>query len=152
MKRPIPYVLVMMLMVFSIATHSQNVPAAKPKLFATFPDKISCANTELNKVFNSTTDQNISLSFSDNFLFSGTVISNVVKYTNLQTAIIKSPAFGDAIFVLSRISNADRSVSYVGRIINTKYFEGYELKKDAANNYQLIKIETDKVIQVCSQN
>ena len=152
MKRPIPYVLLMMLMVISITVHSQNTPVAKPKLFANFPDKINCTETELSKAFAVNTDQNISLSFSDNFLFSGKVTSNVVKYTNLQTAVIKSAAFGDAIFVLSKITNADRSVSYVGRIINTKYFDGYELKKDASNNYQLIKIETDKVIQVCSQN
>jgi hypothetical protein len=39
----------------------------------------------------------------------------------------------------------------VGRIINVNYFDGYELRKSAAGNYQLIKIETDKVIQPCSQ-
>jgi hypothetical protein len=42
-------------------------------------------------------------------------------------------------------------VSYQGRIINKNYFDGYELKKNAAGNYQLIKIEKENVIQVCSQ-
>lgn len=76
----------------------------------------------------------------------------MVKYANLQTAVIKSPVFGDAVFAVSKITNADKSVSYIGRIISKKYFDGYELKKDTQNNYRLIKIETDRVIQDCSHN
>jgi len=135
----------------SLTAGAQNT-AAKPKLFSSFPDKIICTEQELSKVFSASVDQNLGLSFSDNFSFSGTVTSNVVKYSNLQTVIIKSAAFDGAILVLSKIKDENGGISYVGRIINTKYFDGYELQKDAANNYQLIKIETDKVIQVCSQN
>ena len=70
----------------------------------------------------------------------------------MQTVIIKASFFDDAIFALSKITNADNSISYVGRIITKKYFDGYQLIKDELNNYQLIKIETDNVIQDCSQN
>jgi poly-D-alanine transfer protein DltD len=142
-------VLLLCLMI-SAVIHAQGPSGAKPSLFNNFPAKISCSEQELSRVFTSTADQAISLSFSDNFIFSGKVTSNVVKYANLQTAVIKSPVFGDAIFVLSKITNADRTTGYVGRIINKQYFDGYELKKDASNNYQLIKIETDKVIEDCS--
>jgi poly-D-alanine transfer protein DltD len=150
MKHPIPNVLVLLCVLISAAVQAQNPNGAKPALFNNYPGKIICSEQELGKVFTSTANQDISLSFSDNFIFSGKVTSNVVKYTNLQTAIIKSPVFGDAVFVLSKITNTDKSTSYVGRIINKNYFDGYELKKDASNNYQLIKIETDKVIPDCS--
>jgi hypothetical protein len=140
----------MLFIISSAAAQAQTQNGTKPSLFNNFPGKIICSEQELSRVFSTTASQDISLSFSDNFIFSGKVTSNVVKYTNLQTAIVKSPIFGNAIFVLSKITNTDRSTSYVGRIVNKQYFDGYELKKDASNNYQLIKIETDKVIEDCS--
>ena len=151
MKRLTLYTLVLFALIAQTA-YAQNPTGAKPKLFSNFPEKIICSPSELSRIFTASTDQNISLSFSDNFLFSGTVTSNVVKYANLQTAVIKSPVFGDAVFAVSKITNADKSVSYIGRIISKKYFDGYELKKDTQNNYQLTKIETDRVIQDCSHN
>ena len=152
MKYPKCNLVLLLCLMISAVVHAQNPTGTKPSLFNNFPGTILCSEQELSRVFNSTANQDISLSFSDNFIFSGKVTSNVVKYTNLQTAVIKSPVFGDAIFVLSKITNADRSASYVGRIINKNYFDGYELKKDASNNYQLIKIETDRVIQDCGHH
>ena len=151
MKYPNRNLFLLLCVICSAVVHAQNPSGTKPSLFNNFPAKVICSEQELGRVFNSTANQDISLSFSDNFIFSGKVTSNVVKYANLQTAIIKSPAFGDAIFVLSKITNTDRTTGYVGRIINKNYFDGYELKKDASNNYQLIKIETDKVIPDCTQ-
>jgi hypothetical protein len=151
MKRLTLYTLVLVALI-SPTAHAQNPTGAKPKLFSNFPEKIICSAAELSRIFTTNADQNISLSFSDNFLFSGTVTSNVVKYANLQTAVIKSPVFGDAVFAVSKITHADKSVSYIGRIISKKYFDGFELKKDTQNNYQLTKIETDRVIQDCSHN
>jgi len=142
----------LLLCILTTATANAQTTIAKPKLFSNFSDNIICSQQEFSKVFSASVNQNINISFSSVFSFSGTVTSNVVKYGNLQTAIIRSAAFDGAILVLSKITNADNSIDYVGRIISTKYFDGYELKKDATNNYQLIKIETDKVIQVCSQN
>ncbi|MGG9960250.1 hypothetical protein [Ferruginibacter sp. SUN106] len=152
MKTLISGVMLMLCIGIATTTYSQGTTGAKPKLFSNYPGKIICSEQELSKVFAAGVNHTIDLNFSDNFLFSGTVTSNVVKYANLQTATIKSPFFADAVFAISKITNADKSTSYIGRIINTKYFDGYELKKDAADNYQLIKIETDQVIQVCSQN
>lgn len=134
-----------------IATTGYSQTASKPKQFSNFPDVINCSETQLSSIFNSTPGQNVNLAFSDNFSFSGDVVNNVVKYSNLQSAVIKSPAFHNSIFSISKITNKDNSISYVGRIVNKNYFDGYELKKNAAGNYQLIKMETDRVIQDCSQ-
>ena len=152
MKNCVTLTMALLFALSTISVVAQNATGAKPKLFSSFPQQIICSEAELSKAFTAAANQNINLSFSDNFLFGGMVTSNVIKYDNLQSVVIKSSVFGDAIFALSRITNADKSISYVGRIINKKYFDGYELKKDANNIYQLIKIETDTVIQDCSHN
>ncbi len=149
MKRLAPYALVLLLCTNSLIGSSQNPGTTKPKQFNSFPDIINCTEAELSKVFATSAGQNISLSFSDNFLFAGNVTDQVVKYSNLQSANIKSPLYNNTIFNISKRVNEDNSITYVGRIINTGYFDGYELKKDPNGNYKLIKIETDKVIQDC---
>ncbi|HQY12538.1 MAG TPA: hypothetical protein PK133_10010 [Ferruginibacter sp.] len=141
-----------MLLCTFIATTGHSQTASKPKQFSNFPDVIDCSEAALSSIFHSTQGQNISLSFSDNFSFSGNVVNNVVKYDNLQSAVIKSAAYHNSIFSISRITNKDNTVSYVGRIVNKNYFDGYELKRDAAGNYRLVKMETDRAIPDCSPN
>jgi hypothetical protein len=51
---------------------------------------------------------------------------------------------------LSRQTNDDQSISFVGRILSTDAFDGYEIKRDASGNYQFHKVEEEKVRQVCS--
>ena len=63
--------------------------------------------------------------------------SVVVKLNNLQGAIL----------AISKRINDDNSISYVGRIINEQYADGYELKQDVNGNYFLNKIKTDDLIQ-----
>jgi hypothetical protein len=151
MKHLAPNAMLLLCILFSVTINAQNKNSEKVALFSNFSTAINCPKAELNKAFTATANQNINLSFSDNFLFNGTVVSNVVKYTNLQTVLIKLPAYGDAIFSLCKITKKDNTVSYTGRIINPKYTDGYELKKDAFNNYQLVKIEMGNILKDCSQ-
>lgn len=148
MKRYAPYALSVLLTFIAMTGFSQN--SSKPKQFHNFPAAINCSEQELAKVFTTGSGQPINLSFSDNFTFSGSVTSNIVKYANLQTAVIVSPAYSNTIFSVSKITLNDGSITYLGRIINKKYFDGFELKKNASGNYQLVKVETDQVIQDCS--
>lgn len=151
MKNYAPYALSLLLCVISITGFSQKI-TPKPAEFSRFPTVIDCNQSELSKIFTSQVGQLISVSFAGNFTFSGTVTSNMVKYANLQSAIVKSPDYSNTIFSVSKITNDDGTISYTGRIINKNFFDGFELKKNLAGNYQLIKIETDKVIQDCFQN
>lgn len=151
MKYYAPYALSLMLSIIAMTGFSQNNPV-KPKQFNNFPGVINCTEAELSRVFNTASGQAISLSFSDNFIFSGNVKSNIVKYNNLQTAVIVSPDYSNTIFSVSKITDAGGSISYIGRIINKNYFDGFELKKNATGYYQLNKIETDRVIQDCQIN
>ncbi len=152
MKHIATYALLLLLCTLTIKGFSQGQGNAKPKLFANSPDKFDCQETDLTAVFAAPQGQNITVNFSNNFLFSGTVISNQVRYNNnLQTVLVRSSALDNTLLSISKRVDADRSTSYIGRIINQKYFDGYELGKDASGRYQFSKIETDRVIQPCSQ-
>lgn len=150
MKHLAPYAMSLLLSCIAMTGFSQN-NSLKPKQFSNFPDVLSCSDLELSKVFNATPGQAITLSFSDNFVFSGNVTSNVVKYSNLHTAVVVSPDYSNTIFSVSKIINDDGTESFIGRIINKSFFDGFELKRNASGKYQLIKMETDKVIQDCTQ-
>lgn len=149
MKQPASIVWMLLFVLINSTAYAQT--GNKPRQFSAYPAIIHCTETELNGVFAKAPGQNISLSFSDNFHFNGTLINNVVKYNNLQSAVIRSPYFNNSIFSISRIINNDNSVSFTGRIINRDFFDGYELRATAPGNYELVKIETDRVIPDCSQ-
>ncbi|MEI7471251.1 MAG: hypothetical protein WCJ85_03265 [Chitinophagaceae bacterium] len=135
----------------ALNTSSQAQPiSTKPSLFNNFAAVINCSSTELARAFTIAQGQNINLALSTNFSFPGTVSSNLVKYSNLQSLVIKSPFFNNAIFSLSKRTNDDNTITYVGRIIHFDYSDMYELKQDATGNYQLIKIETERVVQTCA--
>lgn len=148
MKSHATYALSVLLSFIVTTGFCQSNP--KPKQFSSFPEIINCNEQELAQIFTSSPGQTISLAFSNNFTFSGTVKSNLVKYTNLQSAVIVSPDFANTIFSVSKITNGDGSISYIGRIINKNYFDGFELKKNESGIYQLKKVETDRVIQDCN--
>jgi hypothetical protein len=144
-----------MLLLFTIITatgFSQMANSTpKPKLFAAYPESIDCSVSELSRIFTIAQGQQASISFAGNFAFNGTVSSNMAKFSNLQSVVIKSPQFNHAIFHVSKRINSDNSTVYVGRIIHDSFADGYELKRDAAGSYRLQKIETEKVMPECSQ-
>jgi hypothetical protein len=133
------------------AVNAQNNNVVKPSLFKRFPNQISCNYPELDKAFGTNLSQQANLSFSNNFSFRGIVISNITRYGNMQTVLIQSKDFSDAVLSITKITLPNGQTTFKGRIVNTKYADGYELKKDAAGNYQLIKFETDKLLQDCKQ-
>jgi hypothetical protein len=149
MKRLLP--LAAILLFLTVTAQAQSTAGSKPSLFSNFPEKISCNSSELDKAFSASSNQSLNLLFSDNFLFSGAVISNITKYTNMQSVTVKSKDFADAIFTITKITTPAGNIEYRGRIVNIKYFDGYELKKDVAGNYKLLKFETDKLLQDCKQ-
>ncbi len=151
MKHTVLSYVLLVLFTLGTLTTSAQTQSSKPSLFSNFPEKIDCIPAISDQAFTTTAGQDAVVNGSSNFLFSGKILSNTTKYGSLQTVVIRSAAFADAIFVLSKVTVADKTVEYKGRIINTKYADGYELKKDEAGNYQLVKFETDKLLQDCKQ-
>ena len=61
--------------------------------------------------------------------------------------VIRSSSLDNTLFSFSKRIEEDSSVSYIGRIINEKYADGYELKKENDGTYSLNKIKTEELIQ-----
>ena len=119
----------------------------RPKLFKTAENKIRYPKADLEKIFTKTKGSNFHISLPGNFTFSGTVVSTVQRYNNLKSFLIKSDLLDGAMFAISKRTNDDNSVTYVGRIVNDKYSDGYELKVDSTGKYFLNKINMNEILQ-----
>lgn len=151
MKRLAPFAMVLMLSLLASTSFAQKMSAAKPALFASYPSLISCKETELSDVFKTSNGKNITVTLAGKPTFSGVVISNVVKNNNLQYIAIKIPSLDNAIMSVSKRTDANNNVFYIGHIINTKNADAYELKKTKNGQYQFEKIDLEKLMPTCSQ-
>lgn len=152
MKNNLTKTLCLVLLTLSAATVNaqQNRSTAKPVLFANLPVTINFTEAQLSGLFNSAKGQNISIPVASQVSLSGPVTSNLIKYANLQTLVIQLPAYQNTFFSISKQSE-NNIINYVGRIFNPAYADGYELKKTANGNYQLLKINTENTLTNCSQ-
>jgi hypothetical protein len=135
------------ILIASYNTNAQVTTSSRPYLFTNFSANVPTAISELNKVFLGAEGSSIQLNFSNNFSFTGTVSSSVQRYSNLSSVIIKVSSLHNSIISISKRINDDKTITYVGRIINEKYADGYELKKGNDGNYSFNKIKTDELIQ-----
>ena len=135
----------------AVTSYSQTNRSGKAALFTSFPTSINCSESQLSSMFAASKGQSINLSLGNNLSLSGAVTSKLTKYSNLQTIVVKLPAFKDALFSLSKQIDQNNNIHYVGRIMNPKYADGFELKRTADGNYQLIKIDLEKILVDCSQ-
>lgn len=140
-----------LLTLFAVTSYSQNKQATKPSLFANFPTTIICTGAQLSSLFTAAKGKNISVSLANNFTLSGPVTSNLVKYSNLQTIVMKLPAFNNSLFSLSKQTDEAYNITYAGRILNPLYADGFELKRNTDGNYQFIKIDLEKIVVNCNQ-
>ncbi|MDB5275238.1 MAG: hypothetical protein JWR61_193 [Ferruginibacter sp.] len=132
--------------------HPQNrASPAKPALFTQFPDVINCTAGQLNSFFNSRPGENIAVSFNSNLMLDGNVKSNISKYSNLQTVVVKLAQFNNISFTISRIIDEDNQIVYSGHLFDPAYADGFELKNKGGGNYQFVKIELEKMLPTCSQ-
>jgi hypothetical protein len=132
--------------------HPQNRSSpAKPSLFSKFPDVINCTTGQLNSFFNSRQGDKIAVSFNSTLMLDGNVQSNISKYSNLQTVVVKLAKFNNMLFTISRIVDEDRQIVYAGHLFDPAYADGYELKNKGQGNYQFVKIDMEKMLPTCSQ-
>jgi hypothetical protein len=131
---------------------AQKNEQEKQRIFTKFPSSINISSEKLNNLFSAKAGEVVSVYFDAQFTFSGTVMSNIVKYENLQAVIIKSSASGNPLFQVSRITNSDKSFSFAGRMVSSAAADGYEIKKDKENNYRIQKFEPGTLLQDCSYN
>jgi len=117
-----------------------------PHLFDAFPNTISCNIIELERIFSIPEGTNVQIVLSTNFIYRGSILNSIQRYSNLKSVLIKSSNFDAAMFSISRRVNDDNTITYVGRILNKNYADGYELIKQG-NSFILNKIELKEILQ-----
>jgi hypothetical protein len=132
----------------SLGSYAQDKPAPvnepdynKPKLFTGLPDQVELNTEDLSNLFNAPLGRGTSLRLTDDnqFRFEGEVVSSGSKYqNNLQSMVIRSTNFNGANLTVSRVTNADGSVVYRGRIISLAHGDLYELQQ-RDGRYLLVK-------------
>ena len=132
---------------FSISSKAQIVSSAKPSLFTSSAASFTVNITELDKAFLVKEGSQIQLNFANHFTFYGTVLSSVQRYGKLSSIIVKSPSLHNSLLSISKRINDDNSITYIGRILNESYADGYELKKNGDGSYAFHKIKTEDLIQ-----
>lgn len=134
----------------ALSTKSQQHKISSTPLFAAYPSTLSISADQLVTAMKLKEGENFSFTCSDKFTFSGTVISNLKKYDNLQSVMIRSSAFNNAIFQLTmtREKNISR---FKGRIIHPDATDGFELKF-LEGSYSLKKFEMSRILETCDQH
>lgn len=143
----------MLLSLVSLCTYAgataQQTAEVKPRVFASYPSTLSISETTLQKIFTLISNQEAVIDFGNNLVLPVKIIRNETRNANLQTVIIRSSAFNNAMMQVSKIINEDQTITYAGRIINEKTADGFEIKKTRSGLYQLQKFETDKILEGC---
>lgn len=135
------------ILIASYTTNAQVVTSSRLNLFNNFSANIPTAVAVLDRAFLGARGSSLQFNFAGNFSFTGTVLSSVKRYSNLSSVIITIPSMHNALLSISKRINDDNTITYVGRIVNEKYADGYVLKKDNQGNYSFNKIKTEDLIQ-----
>ncbi|MEO9003310.1 MAG: hypothetical protein ABI288_01170 [Ginsengibacter sp.] len=130
----------------SYTTQSQILTSGRPNYFNKYAEKLPTTVTELDKAFKTSEGGKIKINFSD-FSFNGIVTSSIRRYDNLYSVIIKSPGLNNTLLSISKRINDDKTVTYVGRMINEQYADGFELRRDNDGKYAINKVNTDALIE-----
>jgi hypothetical protein len=146
MKRIYKILALSLVIMTSYSSQAQIANSNRQAYFNKYADKLPTPESELDKAFATPEGGKVKISFAD-FAFNGIVTSSVKRYDNLYSVIVKSPGLNNTIFSISKIINPDKTVSYVGRIINEKYADGYQLKRENTGRYSMNKIRTDALIE-----
>jgi uncharacterized protein YueI len=142
----------MLLSLLCLTTAAVTAQQTNPALTAAFSNQAqSIVSSELNlsNAMSFAKGQQASIKLADDFIFPGEVISNDQVYSNLQTIIVRSAAFNNALLQISKQTNADKSVNYVAHIFGNKSSDGFQLKKSADGRYVFQKFETEIILQDC---
>ncbi|MEO6704959.1 MAG: hypothetical protein ABI297_03445 [Ginsengibacter sp.] len=145
MKRFYKLVVLCLVIMTYFTTQGQIVTSNRQAYFNKYAEKLPTPESELEKAFTTPEGRKININFAD-FSFNGIVTSSVKRYDNLYSVIVKATGLNNTLFSVSKIINADKSISYVGRIINENYADGYQLRKDNGR-YDMNKIRTDALIE-----
>ena len=134
------------IMIFAYTSHAQILTSNRQNYFDKYSAKLATPESELSKAFNVPEGGKVKLMFGD-FAFNGIVTSSIKRYDNLYTVIVKSPQLNNTLLSISKRINDDKTITYVGRIINDRSADAYELKRENNGAYAMHKIKTDALVE-----
>ena len=146
MKITIKMAIMAIIILVSYSSNGQILTSNRQNYFNKYAERLPANVSELEKAFSTEEGRKVKINFG-NFSFFGIVIISVKKYENLQSIVVKSPDLNNTLLAISRRINEDKTISYVGHIINEKYADGFELRKDTDGSYAINKIKTDALIE-----
>jgi hypothetical protein len=104
----------------------------KPKLFNDLPDRIDCNLTNLVKLFDLQLGETATISLTANFSLIGTVVSTA-NNENAVSVVIRSTNRPGARMTFTKVTNADNTIKYIGRIMSLQHGDTYQII--AENNH-----------------
>lgn len=111
----------------------------RPSLFQQLPSRIACSVTTLESLVQSGQDQRVARNLGAGMDFRGVVTSTSPSGdSTMRTVAIRSTNFNGALLHIARITAADGSVRYTGRIISLQHQDAYELVQEK-NEFFFIK-------------
>ena len=130
----------------SYSIQAQVLTSNRQNYFNKYSEKLPTSTSELEKAFTAQQGAKVKINFAD-FSFNGIVTSSIKRYDNLYSVIVKAPGLNNTLLAISKRINDDKTITYVGRIINEKYADGFELRQESNGTYAMNKIRTDALIE-----
>ena len=130
---------------------AQQKRTSKPTLFSNYPSTIICTESQLSNLFTVTRGQTMKLSLPGNLLLEGIVKNKVSKYGKIETMTVQLPSFGNILLSVTKSNDENNNTFYTAHLFNSKYSDGYQLKRSGKNIYQFEKIEMEKMLPACNQ-
>ncbi len=86
------------------------------KSFNQLPDKISCPESTLKNIFSASVNNNLRVDFGSSFKIEGTVVAKTIVAADQISINIRCNNFKNAMLNISKLTQPNGTISYVGRI------------------------------------
>lgn len=148
--------LMVLLTLTAVTSFAQQHPdnrssPVKTALFNKFPNQINCTIQQLDKFFTGRENDTVDVIIGNAFSLGGQIKSNIIKYRNLRTVVVRLPQFNNILFTLSKTKDQENNIVYVGHLFDAAYTDGYELQQVNRETYQFVKIEMERLLPTCNQ-
>lgn len=121
---------------------------ARIAMYPSLPARINIEQATLANALTYNRGNDAVISLSTSLVFAGQVIFKNDAQANLQSVAIKSTGGNNAVLHINKITNADNTITYTGRILNPNAADGYLIKNEIGV-YVLQKFESSTLLDPC---
>ncbi len=141
------YVMVCLFMANSVSAQSKT---KKPLQFKQYPTIIHCSGNQFTSLFAQKIGDMSVINLEGSLQLKGIITNKISKFNNeLQTVVMQLPEFSNSTFSISKRREQNADV-FIGHLYSSNFADGYQLKQSKGNNYEMIKIAAEQVLQPCN--